>query len=216
MANANKIAQRAERKDMLDIDFNEYNNIATFDNMKAIFSNPYEFAKLYRAANHELKKAFPADLSSTASFAIRSRGIVKVAYSPTITHSNPGDATIEVCISGIRSEGIGPAALQNLLVHLFGVYRWATVGIPSFTVKKDFYSAVVKIKFRADASTMMSGSLKTAFEDRLERLDMEDLERVKSINANMAGLRNELELIQIRANNRRDDETKRLIEYLEK
>ena len=214
MASKNKRLKRVERKEMLEIDFHEYNNIATYEQMKELFSNPFEFARMYRAANNEMKKAIPTDLTTTATCAIRSRGIVKVDYVPTITYSNPDDATIEVCVRGLRSEGIGPSVLQDLLVNVFGMYRWATVSAPSFSVKKEYYSAVVKIRFRSDASTMMSGSLKTAFEDRLIRLDRKDCERVRSINEEIAHLHKELAEIRIRVENRRDTETKRLVAFL--
>ncbi|MGL5564453.1 MAG: hypothetical protein ACRDC4_01835, partial [Plesiomonas sp.] len=103
------------------------------------------------------------------------------------------------------------------LLHILNQYSWAKAYVPSFSCRSNFYSVVICIEFKPDAAIMMrNGALQELFEARLKRLDMADLERVKSINEQMTGLRDELESIRVRVENRRDIETKRLLEYFEK
>lgn len=218
MANKTRQLNRVERQKSLLADFNEFNNISSSDELVKVIQSPYEFARMYRAANAKMMlEAIPEYIPPHAKHALKSRGIVKICYNTIVETNNNKNSLVEIYVDLLRKEGVGPSSMSPLLVHILGQYSWAKVYAPPLSNRKNFYSVPIGIEFKPDAAIMMSnGTMKELFEKRLERLDMADLDRVKSINEQMAGLRNELELIQIRVNNRRDIETRNLIEYLEK
>lgn len=218
MANKTRQLNRVERQKSLLADFNEFNNISSFDELVKVVQSPYEFARMYRAANAKMMlEAIPAELSDHAKSALTHRGIIKVNYVTDVERIDENDQTIKFHVRTLRREGVGPTSFAPTLVHILNQYSWAKVYIPAMSCRRNFYSVVIEVKYKPDAVIMIqNGTIQELFEKRLERLDMEDLERVKSINAQMADLRGELEAIKVRVENRRDIETKRLLEYLEK
>lgn len=218
MANKTRQLNRVERQKSLLADFNEFNKIGSFDQFVKVIQSPYEFARMYRAANAKMMlEAIPLELSDHAKSALKHRGIIKVDYVTDVERIDENDQTIKFNVRTLRREGVGPTSFAPTLVHILNQYSWAKACIPAMSCRRNFYSVVIEVKYKPDAVIMIqNGTIQEMFEKRLERLDMEDLERVKSINAQMTGLRGELEAIKVRVENRRDIETKRLLEYFEK
>lgn len=54
MANKTRQLNRVERQKSLLADFNEFNNISSFDELVKVIQSPYEFARMYRAANAKM------------------------------------------------------------------------------------------------------------------------------------------------------------------
>ncbi|MGL5306466.1 MAG: hypothetical protein ACRC9Y_09990 [Aeromonas veronii] len=218
MANKTRKYNRLERQKSLLADFNEFNNISSFDELVKVIQSPYEFARMYRAANAKMMmEAIPAELPDHAKSALKHRGMIKVNYVTDVETIDGKTSTIKFYVQTLRREGVGPSSMTPTLLHILNQYSWAKAYVPALYYRSNFYSVAIHIEYKPDAVIMMqNGAMKELFEDRLKRLDMADLERVKSINEQMAGLRDELESIRVRVENRRDIETKRLLEYFEK
>ena len=194
-----------------DLDFSEYDNQATWGEVRASLINPYEFAKMYRAALRKLAKSIPSSLDPKAADAIKFRKIVKLKYGTgrLITHEANNELILVVAHN--RSVGMSRAALQSLLMHAFSLYSWAKV--ESATCAPD--SVGIRIKFQADASKMLSGPLKEMFQKRIKILDDIDQKRIIELNNQIADANSELAAIKARQERRVADETKRLIEFIE-
>lgn len=203
-----------------DVDFHEFDHIATFDEMLKVFTNPIKFAAMYRATARKFRTNPCVTLPVDAVDAIRNRGLIKFRYGAiTLVEANKEAGTIKVNVPYSRKEGLAPSIMKSVLVAAFSQYC-NLKEVPKtkgyLSVRNDFHSTTVEFKFLPDAGKMMNGPLQVAFENRLKRLDEEDAKRVVSINEEIAKLQNELELIKLRRETRREDETKRLIEFIEK